>query len=393
MKQGLTRTFLFSLTSAVALTVSACAAPGPIPSIEESVDIPGNFLQHGQASHVAPSFNIAAKPAAAKTVAVPVAAPVVAPAINVAQTLFSNPTLLASYDCAEMVNCQQTYGATPALWLTFRAGQAGINYDPTTLKRYLGYAATQKSVLTFVQYSIPGKGKNTAYTETAAELASYSAIVTANAQQVGMQAVNVIIEPDALPYANSTASVKAAVTAYKTWAPNAKLYIDAGHGGATGTGWVAAATMAKRLRSVGIAQADGFSLNVSNFHFTNNNHTYGNSVITALKASDGTLGGKKYVIDTSRNGNGPGLDKVGGVVTWGDPVVAQVGGAIQTGPGPNTGVITAYPSCGGYLWIKPTGVGDERIWPASIYSGLYNSVTNKVFDAARVKKNLNPRMI
>src|SRR5204862_7891610 len=75
-------------------------------------------------------------------------------------------------------------------------------------------------------------------------------------------------------------------------AANAIVYLDAGH-----AGWLTAATAADRLKEAGVDLADGFSLNVSNYISTSSNVSYGKSV------SD-RVGGKHYVIDTSRNGVG-----------------------------------------------------------------------------------------
>jgi hypothetical protein len=74
-------------------------------------------------------------------------------------------------------------------------------------------------------------------------------------------------------------------------AHNAIVYLDAGH-----PGWIAAAEMADRLRASGVARADGFSLNVSNFASVED-RAYGDDLSRLL-------GGKHYVIDTSRNGRG-----------------------------------------------------------------------------------------
>jgi endoglucanase len=75
------------------------------------------------------------------------------------------------------------------------------------------------------------------------------------------------------------------------------VYIDAGN-----ANWQQAAEMADRLRKAGIDEADGFALNVSNFHSTQVNIAYGDRLSRLV-------GGKHYVIDTSRNGVGAPLQK------------------------------------------------------------------------------------
>jgi endoglucanase len=64
---------------------------------------------------------------------------------------------------------------------------------------------------------------------------------------------------------------------------------DAGH-----SHWQPARTMATRLRRAGVGKADGFALNVSNYR-TN----------PELIAYTRQIGSWHYVIDTSRNGQGP----------------------------------------------------------------------------------------
>ncbi len=54
---------------------------------------------------------------------------------------------------------------------------------------------------------------------------------------------------------------------------NAKVYIDAGH-----AFWHTPKVMTDRLQKSGIAQADGFVLNVSNFVSTLDNIAYGNVI-------------------------------------------------------------------------------------------------------------------
>ena len=74
------------------------------------------------------------------------------------------------------------------------------------------------------------------------------------------------------------------------------IYLDGGH-----ARWQAASTMATRLTGAGVAMAQGFALNVSNFVLTSDNVAYGNQISSLI-------GGKHPVIDTGRNGLGPTAD-------------------------------------------------------------------------------------
>src|SRR6185312_9234831 len=74
---------------------------------------------------------------------------------------------------------------------------------------------------------------------------------------------------------------------------NTAVYLDAGH-----SGWLKPSVDAKLLKEAGIEEADGFALNVSNYKSTSTEITYGKEISKLV-------GGKHFVIDTSRNGNGP----------------------------------------------------------------------------------------
>ena len=117
---------------------------------------------------------------------------------------------------------------------------------------------------------------------------------------IGNAPAIVILEPDALAEIGCLSAsdqqtrlqlLSSAVVALKS-NPQTKVYIDAGH-----SNWVGASDMAKELSAANISQADGFSLNVSNFMPTGDEVAYGQAV-SSLVAN------KHFVIDTSRNGNG-----------------------------------------------------------------------------------------
>jgi endoglucanase len=113
---------------------------------------------------------------------------------------------------------------------------------------------------------------------------------------------------------------------------NTKVYVDGGH-----SGWVDATTMANNIKKANIGKADGFFLNVSNFKTTADETTYGTQISQQL-------GGKHFVIDTSRNGLGPLGQE------WCNPS----GRAIGQKPTASTGnsLIDAF------LWVKTPGESD-----------------------------------
>ncbi|MEU3960781.1 glycoside hydrolase family 6 protein [Streptomyces buecherae] len=120
--------------------------------------------------------------------------------------------------------------------------------------------------------------------------------------------------------------------------PRTRVYLDAGN-----AGWVRdPARLVPSLQRAGIAYADGFALNVANFHTTPASADYGQRL-------SHHLGGAHFVIDTSRNGRGP-ADGDGPGDTWCNPS----GRAIGQPPTTRTG----RPRVDAYLWIKRPGESD-----------------------------------
>jgi endoglucanase len=158
---------------------------------------------------------------------------------------------------------------------------------------------------------------------------------------VGKKAV-VILEPDALTQMDCLSAadqstrvnlIQYATSVLKKASGNVAVYLDGGH-----SSWKSANDQAARLTRANVAAADGFALNVSNFQYTSNLIAYGKQV-SAL------IGGKHFVLDTSRNGLGPTADN-----QWCNPAGRALG------PSPTTA--TADPLVDAYLWIKAPGESD-----------------------------------
>jgi endoglucanase len=101
--------------------------------------------------------------------------------------------------------------------------------------------------------------------------------------------------------------------------------------------------MAPRLKAAGLDEADGFSLNVSNYRSTRELLAYGKK-LSAL------VGGAHFVIDTGRNGNGSVDAPIDSEASWCNPP----GRALGTPPTTDTGE----PLCDAFLWIKKPGESD-----------------------------------
>ncbi|MEV0896220.1 glycoside hydrolase family 6 protein [Actinoplanes sp. NPDC049802] len=119
--------------------------------------------------------------------------------------------------------------------------------------------------------------------------------------------------------------------------PGVAVYVDAGH-----PRWIPAARIAPALRRAGATRARGFSLNVANFETTADNLRYGTEVSRLL-------GGRHFVVDTSRNGNGPAR-RMTGDRRWCNPPGRRLG----TAPTRRTGHRLA----DAYLWVKRPGESD-----------------------------------
>lgn len=203
-----------------------------------------------------------------------------------------------------------------------------------------------------MQYTVPNRDVGGPSKGGAGGEAAYLADIQDTANAIRDAKAVVILEPDALASSLDPATIRKAVEIYKKTCPNLKLYIDIGH-----PAWCPVDEAADKLVKAGVDKADGFALNTSAFQWTTDNLAYGDKIVDALILRNPALADKKFVIDTSRNGNGPGVGE-DGKWTWGDPVRAQNGGPIMNGPLPTTE--TGDPRCAAFLWVKLPGFGDNR---------------------------------
>ena len=117
-----------------------------------------------------------------------------------------------------------------------------------------------------------------------------------------------------------------------------------------------ACTVISRLAQAGVARARGFSLNVSNFDTTASETSYGETIATDLHEAT------HFVIDTSRNGDGPDTSSED-EPTWCNPP----GRALGTSPTTHTG----NPLVDAYLWIKQPGQSDGSCRPGEPRAGQW----------------------
>lgn len=229
-------------------------------------------------------------------------------------------------------------------------------------------AANGKIVVTAI-YAIPNRDTGGYSAGGFANRTEYLGWLGAVQDGAGDANVWYILEPDALGHLPSFAegerverleTIRDAVDVLKQ-GPNAKVFIDCSH-------WLTPDEAADVLVAANINNAEGFSLNVSNFRLTSEMHAYGTDVVAAL-ASRG-YPGKQYVIDTSRNGNGPlteafgpdGAPWLSAGIDWCNPP--------GRGLGLSPRVPAGYPNCAALLYIKIIGEsdGDE---PGTVIQSSY----------------------
>ena len=171
--------------------------------------------------------------------------------------------------------------------------------------------------------------------------------------------VVIVLEPDALPGITSLPPALQEERyflfndAVKVLRQNSKaaVYVDAGH-----AKWVPAAEMAGRLKKAGVEYATGFSLNTSNYRSTEECVAYGKE-ISAL------IGGKHFIVDTSRNGAGPYEGAKSITEMWCNPPGRRIG----LPPTTETGETLA----DGFLWLKRPGESDGECERGEPKAGVF----------------------
>jgi endoglucanase len=210
----------------------------------------------------------------------------------------------------------------------------------------------------FVIYNIPKRDCGQ-YSSGGAEAGDkYKQWITAFATSLGNRRAAVILEPDSLGLLDkkmadgkpclSEAAQKERLELLRfavhtlVSLGNTAVYIDAGH-----SGWLKPSVDAKLLKEAGVEEADGFALNTSNYKSTSTEIPYGKEISKLL-------GGKHFVIDTSRNGNGPPKcdEAADDENCWCNPP----GRALGTPPTAST----ADPLIDAYLWLKKPAESDGK---------------------------------
>jgi endoglucanase len=261
----------------------------------------------------------------------------------VAKWVAANPS-----DSREPTIASKVASQPAATWYT--------TYNPATIQSQVSSlvtaAAAKGQVPVLVAYEIPNRDCGGASAGGAPSIANYETWISNFAAGLGSATAIVLVEPDSLALqgclsaSDVTARDSAISFAGKTLHaddPHVKVYFDGGH-----AAWNTPAQQAQALVAAGVTtSADGVFSDVSNFQWTNDEVYYGQQILTAI--GDPAL---HLVIDTSRNGGGPGN-------TWCDPA----GRALGLAPTANTG----YSFVDAFLWVKPPGEADGCADPAGTF--------------------------
>jgi endoglucanase len=187
-------------------------------------------------------------------------------------------------------------------------------------------AERERRVPILVAYNVPFRDCAQYSSGGAIDTAAYEAWIDGFARGIGRRKAVVVLEPDGLgiiPYnmtingsadwckptvtdsagistpapgaspAERYAQINYAVDSIEAQAPRASLYLDAGH-----SAWMGVGEAAFRLTKAGVARAQGFFLNVSNYQLTSDLIQFGTWVSDAIAAPSGA---PSWAFDSSGN--------------------------------------------------------------------------------------------
>jgi endoglucanase len=292
-------------------------------------------------SAAAPAAPAAARPASSATSA-PGTMTTTASTTAGAQALYVDPDSPARHQAdawratrpADAATMDRLAARPQAVWLGEWSGDVARAAEGVTTA-----AAVANALPVLVAYAIPQRDCG-GWSAGGVTPDGYRAWIRRLAAGIASRPALVILEPDALAgmdclstadRATRLALLRDAVSVLAAQ-PRTRVYLDAGN-----AGWHPAADIAARLRDAGVAGAAGFALNVSNFGTDDSQIAYGRAIAAAA-------GGKPFVVDTSRNGNGPLAGQ------WCNPSGRAVGRA----PTLATGVA----GVDAFLWVKRPGESD-----------------------------------
>ncbi len=215
------------------------------------------------------------------------------------------------------------------------------------IQQYVGPANAAGKLPVLVAYNIPGRDACGGHSSGGAgSVAAYKEWIQTFAAAIGTRPAIVVVEPDSIGDIGCIKTdeertfryemLNFALQAFKEFAPNTWTYADA-----TNKGWgydIKLPELSNRLNLAGVAKAHGLAVNVSNYFLTSESVAFANDLNTHLATP------KPFIVDTSRNGNGPGTEPVD---PWCNPRGRKLGTVAQQGGGAEM-----------LLWVKVPGDSD-----------------------------------
>tara|TARA_B100000902_G_scaffold400023_1_gene474679 strand:+ start:203 stop:1054 length:852 start_codon:yes stop_codon:yes gene_type:complete len=227
-----------------------------------------------------------------------------------------------------------------SFWYGERNGKEMEKID-YSIQRLMRRTAPQLPVL--VVYNMPNRDIGQYSKGGAKTRESYLNFLKSFADGIGDNKPILIYEPDSLTHtgdmsvedATSRISLMKEGLEILTNNCNALIYVDIGH-----SNWLSPEEASKLLNKVSNDKVRGFAVNVSNYRTTEESMEW-SLKLCEYRPND------YFVIDTSRNGNGPHGNE------WCNPP----GRALGTPPTCNTGE----EQCDAFLWIKIPGESDGKL--------------------------------
>ncbi|MFF0707639.1 glycoside hydrolase family 6 protein [Gordonia sputi] len=245
-------------------------------------------------------------------------------------------------------------GVSQARWFTDPSSPSASRSD---VAAYMTRASSSHAIPVLTIYAAPHRDCGGQTAGGAPSVAAYKTWIDALARGIQNRTATVIVEPDGLSQtktclsasqsADRVSAISYAVAAMSRMS-NVRTYVDIGH-----SRWLGLPDAVQLLRQVNVSRIRGFSLNVSNFFTTVEEQAYGEALAEAVG------GDVHYVVDTSRNGNGPA--PASDPQNWCNPRGRALG-ALPT-------MHTSAAHADAYLWVKHPGESDGACRPGEPTSG------------------------
>ena len=230
--------------------------------------------------------------------------------------------------------------------------------DLAKLPALAARARRQRALLVLVAYYLPNRGCSSSADQGAPTSRDYRRWIDRLVGHLGSTRAAIVVEPDAV--AADCFDARRAIllkhTVRRLAGAGQYVYLDAGH-----ARWRSTGEMAQRLLRAGIQYAQGFSVNVANRQTTRQSYRWGREL------SD-LLGGREFVVDTSRNGLGPPPNQPDQDDEWCNPRRQALGRAPTTR--------SSMPGLAALLWIKLPGESD----------GICGGETSYLFSATQARR-------